>query len=58
MSERAIIAVVGFFLAAAMGIAAILAGGTSTRTGCFEDEAALWDGEAHTVCVPLDDLTD
>ena len=23
---------------------------------CWEDEAALWDGSAHTVCVPLDDM--
>lgn len=23
---------------------------------CHEDEVAAWDGQAHTVCVPIDDL--
>jgi hypothetical protein len=29
-----------------------------SRTGCYEDEVAVWDGEtnSHALCVPLDDL--
>ena len=28
------------------------------RRPCFEDEAVLWTGDAHTLCVPLDELAD
>ena len=50
----------------AVGIAALLAVGiilgaiimrVSGPAHCYEDEAALWDGNAHAVCVPLDDMT-
>ena len=26
------------------------------RVRCFEDEVVVWDGDAHTRCVPLDDI--
>lgn len=47
--------VVTLIVLAAIGVGA-LAGPGSTPT-CFEDEAVLWDGDEHTVCVPLDNLT-
>ena len=49
----------------AVGIATLLAVGiiigvvimrVSGPAHCYEDEAALWDGTAHALCVPLDDM--
>lgn len=28
----------------------------SSDRRCFEDEVVMWNGEAHTICVPLDDI--
>lgn len=40
--------------AVAIGLTASIAAPSVPE--CFEDEVAAWDGDEHTVCVPLDDL--
>ena len=44
--------------AAAAVLLCLLALSTATpeRIRCFEDEVVVWDGDAHTQCVPLDDI--
>jgi len=45
--------------AAAAALLGLLALSTAApeRVRCFEDEAIVWTGDAHTLCVPLDNLT-
>lgn len=30
--------------------------GAADNPHCFEDEAITWDGDAHTICTPTDNL--
>ena len=41
--------------AALLGLLA-LSTAAPERVRCFEDEVVVWDGDAHTLCVPLDSI--
>jgi hypothetical protein len=53
MQTRIVVAVLAVILLAAV----ILTATGGKPPSCFEDEVVTWDGDGHTLCVPLDDLT-
>jgi hypothetical protein len=53
MQTRIVVAVLAVILLAAV----ILTATGGKPPSCFEDEVVMWDGDGHTLCVPLDDLT-
>lgn len=54
---RALNAALGLgIVTGALAVGLIAHTAAPTVPECFEDEVAAWDGERHTVCVPLDEL--